>query len=134
MHDVVIIGAGLAGSRIAAVLAGHGWDVLLLERHKLPHHKVCGEFLSPEAQGSLRAMGLHSTVAALQPAEMTQARLFSRGGVQMRVDLPGAAWGVSRFALDAALAQSAEQRGAAVHTGVTATALRPIDVGDTGHA
>ena len=46
-RDVVVIGAGLAGSGIAAALAQRGWDVLLVERDRFPRHKVCGEFLPP---------------------------------------------------------------------------------------
>jgi flavin-dependent dehydrogenase len=123
-HDIVIIGAGLAGSSLATVLAGHGWDVLLLERRQLPQHKVCGEFLSPESQASLRAVSLYDTVAALGPRPITHARLISPSGVRVRVELPGTAWGVSRLALDIALAQAAEQAGAQVRLGVTATAVQ----------
>src|SRR5690349_22682761 len=101
MHDLVIIGAGVAGSSLAAALASRGWDVVLLERRQLPHHKVCGEFLSPESQASLRTLGLYDTVAALGPSAMTRARLFSPRGFHLQVELPGVAWGVSRFALDA---------------------------------
>lgn len=136
-HDIAIIGAGLAGSSLAATLAGRGWDVLLLERHQRPQHKVCGEFLSPESQGSLRAMGLHATVAALGPSPMTRARLISPLGTRLSIDLPGTAWGVSRLALDAALAHAAERAGARVEFGATATAiesagaLQHISVRDT---
>jgi flavin-dependent dehydrogenase len=129
MRDLTIIGAGLAGSSIAAVLARQGWDVVLLERQKLPHHKVCGEFLSPEAQGSLQALGLYDIVAGLKPAEMTEVQLFSRSGVHLRIPLPGMAWGVSRYALDAALMHAAEHAGAEVQVGATAIALRPIATG-----
>jgi flavin-dependent dehydrogenase len=125
MHDIVIIGAGLAGSSLAAELAGRGWDVVLLERRQLAQqHKVCGEFLSPESQDSLRAMGLYDAVAALGPAPMTDAVLLSRRGVQLRVRLPGRAWGVSRFALDAALMEAAAQRGAAVRLGAAVSAVQ----------
>ena len=122
-HDIVIIGAGLAGGALAAALAEQGWDVLLLERRQRPQHKVCGEFLSPEAQGTLRALGLHATVAALDPSPMTHARLISPLGLRVRVELPGVAWGVSRLALDAALALAAERAGARVQMGTTATAI-----------
>jgi menaquinone-9 beta-reductase len=129
MHDIVIIGAGVAGGSLAAALASRGWDVLLLERRQLPHHKVCGEFLSPESQASLRALGLYDTVAALEPSTMTQAHLFSRGGVHLQVKLPGTAWGVSRFALDAALARAAAQAGAQLREGITATTVQSDDAG-----
>lgn len=129
MRDVVILGAGLAGSSLAAVLSRLGWDVLLVERRQFPHHKVCGEFLSPESQASLWAMGLYDTVAALAPSQMRSARLVSRMGVSLQMDLPGEAWGVSRFALDQALATAAQQAGAEVQMSVTASAITPLDQG-----
>jgi flavin-dependent dehydrogenase len=127
-RDIVILGAGLAGSSLATVLSSLGWDVLLLERRTLPSHKVCGEFLSPESQASLLAMGLYDSVAALEPAPMRHAMLTTPAGVRLRVGLPGDAWGVSRFALDAALAQAAAQAGAEVRMGETVT-----DIAVSGH-
>jgi flavin-dependent dehydrogenase len=127
--DLIVIGAGLAGSCVAAAVARRGWDVLLLERHGGPRHKVCGEFLSPESQASLQALGLHGAVAALAPAEIGEAVIVSRQGQRLEIPLPGQAWGVSRFALDAALAQSAVQSGATLREGVTATGLSRRDDG-----
>ncbi|CAA9373825.1 MAG: hypothetical protein AVDCRST_MAG93-8642, partial [uncultured Chloroflexia bacterium] len=66
--DMVIVGAGLAGSSLATALARGGWKVVLLEQGDFPRHKVCGEFLSPESQASLEALGLDRTVAALDPS------------------------------------------------------------------
>lgn len=123
MRDVVIVGAGLSGSSLATVLSALGWDVLLLERRHLPQHKVCGEFLSPESQSSLWALGLHATVAALNPTLLGQARLIVPSGLSMQVSLPGQAWGISRFALDATLANAAACAGAEVQMGVTVTAV-----------
>jgi menaquinone-9 beta-reductase len=130
MHaDLIVIGAGLAGSCLAAAVARRGWSVILLERGRGARHKVCGEFLSPEAQSSLQALGLHAAVAALVPVEITSARIISRRGLQLGLDLPGQAWGVSRFALDAALARAAAEAGALVLEGVTATATVQTDAG-----
>lgn len=122
-YDIAIIGAGLAGSSAAAALAQQGWRVVLLERRTLPQHRVCGEFLSPEARDSLRALGLEATVAALQPAAMHDARLISQRGTTMHVALPATAWGISRYDLDYALAQAAAQAGATLLQGVTVTDL-----------
>jgi flavin-dependent dehydrogenase len=124
-YDIVIVGAGLAGSGLAASLARHGWKVLLLERRRAAGHKVCGEFLSPEAQGSLESLGLREAVAALRPSTMTHARLTAPGGAKVCVELPGPAWGVSRFALDHALSLAAERGGAELRGGVTVTAVQP---------
>ena len=122
MHDVLIIGAGLAGSSLAAALADQGWDVLLVERDHFPRHKVCGEFLSPEVQYSLHALGLYQAMAALAPAPVQRARIVSQTGRSVELPLPGDAWGLSRYALDQALATAAAQRGARLWTGVTVRA------------
>lgn len=120
-YDAVIIGAGIAGGSLAAALAHRGWRVLLAERRAQPHHKVCGEFLSPESQASFRALGVHADVQRAHPAQMTSARLVSRRGVALRVDLPGTAWGLSRYTLDATLMASARGAGTEVYAGSTVT-------------
>ncbi|NTU80790.1 MAG: NAD(P)-binding protein [Chloroflexales bacterium] len=127
--DLVVIGAGLAGSCLAAAVAQRGWRVVLLERQRGPRHKVCGEFLSPEAQASLHALDLHATVAALAPAEIYRAAIISRQGQRLDMALPGVAWGVSRFRLDAALAQAAAEAGATVREGIAGMALTPCEGG-----
>lgn len=125
MRDLIIIGAGLAGSSLAAALARRGWDVLLVERKKLPRHKVCGEFLSPEALSSLRALGLYQRVARLGPRPIRGARLVSCHGFSLRLPLPGEAWGISRYVLDSALLAAAREAGAEVCTGVSVSHIVP---------
>lgn len=131
MHDLVIIGAGLAGSCLATVLSRQGWDVVLLERRQLPQHKVCGEFLSPESQISLQALGLYDTVANLSPVPMDHGQLTTASGINMRVELPGHAWGLSRFVLDQVLLETAAQAGADTRTGATVGDVTTSDAGCT---
>lgn len=45
-YDVIVVGAGPAGSSAAALLAREGLSVLLLEKSKHPRHKSCGGGLS----------------------------------------------------------------------------------------
>lgn len=45
MYDVIVVGAGPAGSTAAKVLAENGLHVLLVERHKLPRDKSCSGIL-----------------------------------------------------------------------------------------
>lgn len=129
MHDVLIIGAGLAGSSLAVALADYGWDVLLVERDRFPRHKVCGEFLSPEAQRSLQTFGLDQDVAALAPAPVQQARIVSQTGRALALPLPGHAWGISRYRLDHTLAATAEQRNVRLWSGATVRAYERTDRG-----
>lgn len=131
IYDAVVIGAGLAGSGVASGLAQRGWNVLLVERRTQAQHKVCGEFLSPEAQRSFRSLGLYDAVQRLAPAEMDTARFVSRNGVGLTVELPGTAWGVSRYALDGALAHAATQAGAELLAGASVGEARETNHGYT---
>ena len=45
MYDVIVVGAGPAGSTAAKVLADKGLHILLVERHKLPRYKSCSGVL-----------------------------------------------------------------------------------------
>lgn len=48
-YDVVIVGAGPAGSVLGYMLAGKGIDVLIIEKQKLPRYKACGGGLTAKA-------------------------------------------------------------------------------------
>jgi len=68
MHcDVLVIGAGPAGSALANQLARSGFDVRLADRKDFPRHKPCGEFLSPQCVPYLEELGLDATTQALGP-------------------------------------------------------------------
>jgi geranylgeranyl reductase family protein len=56
--DVIVVGAGPAGSSAAYHLANSGLDVLLLEKSAFPRDKVCGDGLTPRAVRQLVALGL----------------------------------------------------------------------------
>ncbi len=56
--DVIVVGAGPAGSATAYHLANAGADVLLLEKAAFPRDKICGDGLTPRAVKQLIAMGL----------------------------------------------------------------------------
>ena len=72
----------------------------MLERTRGPHHIVCGEFLSEEAQVALASLGLD--LQALGATSIRRFRLV-KGERQATTPLPFAAAGLSRFRLDEAL-------------------------------
>src|SRR6201982_2945501 len=55
--EVIVVGAGPAGSTAAFHLAQAGVDVLLLEKTAFPREKVCGDGLTPRAGQQLPALG-----------------------------------------------------------------------------
>ncbi|MER8101552.1 geranylgeranyl reductase family protein [Kitasatospora sp. NPDC094016] len=56
--DVIVVGAGPAGSTAAYHLARTGLDVLLLEKSAFPREKVCGDGLTPRAVKQLTDLGI----------------------------------------------------------------------------
>ncbi len=57
-RDVLIIGAGPAGSSLATHLGRQGFAVELCDRRSFPRPKPCGEFLSPQCAPHLRELGV----------------------------------------------------------------------------
>ena len=55
--DVIVVGAGPAGSSAAYHLAAAGADVLPLEKAAFPRDKICGDGLTPRAVKQLIGMG-----------------------------------------------------------------------------
>ena len=56
--DVIVVGAGPAGSSTAYWLAQAGLDVFLLEKATFPREKICGDGLTPRAVRALIGMGV----------------------------------------------------------------------------
>jgi flavin-dependent dehydrogenase len=113
-EEIVIVGGGLAGASAANVLASAGRPALLIERDAEPRHKVCGEFLSIEAQTYLAHLGID--LDALGASRISQLRLI-QGRRMTKVRLPFVARGLSRRILDEALLQHAHSRGARIIRG-----------------
>lgn len=128
-YDAIVVGAGIAGSGMAAALAGQGWRTLLLDRGRLPQHKACGEFLSPESADSLAWLGCGGLAQRLGAVPIRRVRLIAPGGAELTFALPSPAQGISRFALDEALREDAAAKGADIRTGVTVREIRLLPEG-----
>ncbi|RCV52846.1 geranylgeranyl reductase family protein [Marinitenerispora sediminis] len=89
--DVIVVGAGPAGSTVAHYLAQAGVDVLLLEKTAFPREKVCGDGLTPRAVRQLIAMGISLDDASAAPGGSGRW-LRNRGlriiGGGVRLELP----------------------------------------------
>src|SRR5207249_902081 len=116
-----IVGGGPAGCSAAIALAQRGARVVVVESKSYPHHKVCGEFLSPECQPILKALGVSHKLTALNAAPINVACISAPDGTAWETHFAGTALGISRSALDAALAEQARTCGVEVREATTAT-------------
>ncbi|MBA3598011.1 MAG: geranylgeranyl reductase family protein [Methylibium sp.] len=107
--DVLVVGAGPAGSAAACSLARAGFDVVLIDQHAFPRDKVCGDGLIPDAHRALQRLGVHDEVMALaQPVQHVRC-IGPRG---KHIDVPGTLAVLPRRQLDLLLARAAAQAGA----------------------
>ena len=107
----LVAGGGVAGAAVACLL---GPEALLVEREAAAHDKICGEFISTEAQGYLARLGLD--VRNLGAAPIDGVRLV-HGDQMASAPLPFRGYGLTRRTLDAALLDLAARRGAQVLRG-----------------
>ena len=122
MIDVLIVGAGPAGSLAALRLASAGARVLVLERARFPRHKLCGDTINP---GAVRELGLAGVAGCVLPHAMPIAgmRVTGPGGVSVEGRYSGTAVGfsISRETLDRLLADAARAAGARIEFGARVT-------------
>ncbi|WP_448581837.1 NAD(P)/FAD-dependent oxidoreductase [Thermaurantiacus sp.] len=120
--DVLVAGGGLAGAATATWLARAGRQVRLLERDECPQHRICGEFLSWEAQAALADLGVD--LAALGALTIRHVRLVA-GAKAVTSPLGFTGKSVTRRRLDAALLERAAAAGVEVMRGCQVRALAP---------
>ncbi len=123
--DVIVVGAGPAGSTTAYYLAQAGLDVLLLEKSRFPREKVCGDGLTPRGVKTLVAMG----ISVSEQDGWVRNKGLRVIGAGKRLELPwpelssypGYGLVRPRSDLDQMLARRAQQAGARLLEGVTVT-------------
>ena len=88
--EVIVVGAGPAGSATAFFLAAQGVDVLLLDRAAFPRDKICSEYISPQASRILDAMGALDKVEAAGAARLSGMMVRAPSGLSFRGRFVGA--------------------------------------------
>jgi menaquinone-9 beta-reductase len=116
--DVIVVGAGPAGSAAAYYLAIAGYDVTLIDRCKFPRDKICGDFVSPVAQNELAKLGITRTLEFKSANRIGKASVYLDGNklisrvVPKLQGLPRYGRVVPRLVLDKLLLDSACKEGA----------------------
>ncbi|BBO33429.1 NAD(P)/FAD-dependent oxidoreductase [Lacipirellula parvula] len=128
--NVVVIGAGPAGSVAAYQLARAGLQVALIERSDGPRYKVCGGCLNQRGLSVLEQCGLGDVVRDQFTAPLRQI-VFHRDARQIAINGQVGAI-VNRATFDAALAAAAVQAGAQLFGGVKAI-VEPLDASTATH-
>src|SRR6185295_6071263 len=124
--DVVVVGAGPAGSAAAAWAARSGRDVLVIDSAQFPRDKACGDGLTPRAVAEMRLLGL---------GPWLEGRIAHRGlrllgfGGDVEVEWPGPSFpsvssAVPRTELDDRIRMVAANEGAKMLLGVKAVDVR----------
>ena len=86
--EVVVVGAGPAGSATAILMAERGWPVLLLDKAEFPRPKICGEYLSPEGARLLDRLGVLKDVDAAGAQPLRGMRIVAPDGTALEGSYP----------------------------------------------
>lgn len=129
-HEVVIVGAGPAGSAAAIELARAGVDTLLVDRASFPRDKCCGDGLTTLALRLLDELGLDPTLVESW-TDVEDVHVRAPGGRLLELPLPrdrGRFAAVTRRTdLDSALVDMATDAGAQLYENTKVTDLKPAD-------
>lgn len=106
--EVLVVGAGPAGSAAARTLALAGVDVVQIDQQAFPRDKICGDALIPDAHHALRKLGLLDEVMQIAHPVTHVGCIGSRGG---RIDVPGTLAVLPRKQLDELLVRAATRAG-----------------------
>src|SRR5580704_13847312 len=130
-YDVILIGAGPAGSSASALLAEKGHNVLVLEREKFPRYHI-GESLLPFTYQPLQRLGLIDWMRKSAFVKKYSVQFISPSG---RASLPfyffdrydrdsvAQTWQVLRSEFDQMLMDNARAKGAEIQEEMTVTEL-----------
>jgi menaquinone-9 beta-reductase len=108
-YDVIITGGGLAGLSLSVQIARAGYSVAVLEKESYPFHRVCGEYISLESWDFLVKLGID--LPSLNVPVIKHLQVSGKNGKLLQQTLPLGGFGISRYLLDASLADIARREG-----------------------
>src|SRR6185295_3071178 len=103
-RTITIVGGGLAGLTLGIGLRQRGIPVAIWEASGYPRHRVCGEFISGNGPAVLQRLGLLKLLEGAGAIHVHTAAFISGSNHSPVRNLPTAAIGLSRYSMDAALA------------------------------
>ena len=108
MHDVAIIGGGIAGLALAIDLAKRGHNIVVVEKGGYPRHKVCGEYISMESHRYLYS--LCPALVSYELPAISNFKLTSCGKASFNTKLDLGGFGISRYLLEDVMYQEASRQ------------------------
>ncbi len=86
-YDVIIVGAGPAGSSCALFCAKKGLKVLLLDKAKFPRDKTCGDGISGKSLRLLNELGIVPAIESKEHAKMSGVLFSAPNGTNFEIEL-----------------------------------------------
>ena len=108
---ITIVGGGLAGLTLGISLRQQQVPVLIHEASHYPRHRVCGEFISGGGLKVLEGLGLRDVLTAAGARPATRVQFHTANRASSVYELPERAWCLSRYRLDACLAEHFRSSG-----------------------
>lgn len=96
-YDVIVIGAGPAGTSSALFLEKLGYSVVVLDQAKFPRDKVCGEFISPAADEILDELGVLESIESTSPCRLKGVAISAYEKYETCIDYPPMPGGAQRM-------------------------------------
>ena len=123
--DVLVVGAGPAGSTAAMLLAAGGVKVRLVDRARFPRDKPCGDYCNPGAVSLLRNLGALPAALNAGASVISAMRVYAQDGSRFEAPFPvDHGLLIPRLRLDAVLLDRASRAGAVIAEGVAAESVR----------
>ena len=114
MKAITIVGGGIAGLSMGIALRRRNVPVTIYEKRSYPRHRVCGEFVLGVSEDVLRQLGVMEIFQ--RGRRVPKVEWFVGERRVMEQQFESEAYGVSRYCLDASLAEEFVHTGGMLET------------------